>query len=720
MIADGFLVDLNEAARAVLAWVGQAILLGTALALITGLLVRYAFRRVHAVWHGVLWLIVLIKFILPVGPALTVSMATSITALSALIPFAAISAAEPVDANVAGFPATWIPVTGAAAPISESVFAKNRELPVALLFGCAYVLGVAIVATVRCRAHLRLRAECRRLPLADESTRGLVAGISQRFGLRRAPTVRMSNTAPAPFILGVLRPTLVLSHRQLKHRPELEAVVLHEIAHLRRGDLLVRYLQWFAGTILFFWPVVAWVNRRIDLARESVCDEWALRHGPLTPGQYARCLLGAVRPARSSWSGVAPAAMAANVFTVERRIEMILNVPAVRRNRRWVKLPLILLVAGWAAFALSGAQATDDKAAQDKAAQGEHAVIVLQPADGDETGNAHWVVRRLGRDSVQEVADIAWPQGVAYFVSDDAEGAHAVFQLHTEVGAQALARLFEQHPAADSNGDGKVARVEHDAFLIAVAMTDPAAVLAQFPKADRDENGELSASEAARLMIGGASPTVRFGRTGLPIGAALHLDESYAGEIITEDGASPTRVRFRVLHRATGGEGGEGAGELHRIELNEHQKALLHRVERPAAWVLHNIQADLTSEDVASYVTLARETPNAVFLEMNPKADANGDGKLTADEREAFSRQLMSRRLSRVLERHPEADLDGDGTLTKQELHDFCKNQAVNGTCQLRQVEGGSAGVLIHNGGQGGVFVQTKDGSWVSKEDEPK
>ncbi|MCH8807764.1 MAG: hypothetical protein IH986_17000 [Planctomycetes bacterium] len=687
MIVDGFLVDLNDAARAVLAWVGQAILLGTALALITGLLVRYAFRRVHAVWHGVLWLIVLIKFILPVGPALTVSMATSITALSALIPFAAISAAEPVDANVAGFPATWIPVTGAAAPISESVFAKNRELPVALLFGCAYVLGVAIVATVRCRAHLRLRAECRRLPLADESTRGLVAGISQRFGLRRAPTVRMSNTAPAPFILGVLRPTLVLSHRQLKHRRELEAVVLHEIAHLRRGDLLVRYLQWFAGTILFFWPVVAWVNRRIDLARESVCDEWALRHGPLTPGQYARCLLGAVRPARSSWSGVAPASMAANVFTVERRIEMILNVPAVRRNRRWVKLPLFLLVAGWAAFALSGAQATDEKAAQDKPAQGEHAIIVLQPADGDETGNAHWVVRRLGRDSVQEVADIAWPQGVAYFVSDDAEGAHAVFQLHTEVGAQALARLFEQHPAADSNGDGKVARVEHDAFLIAAAMTDPAAVLAQFPKADRDENGELSASEAARLMIGGASPT---------------------------------RVRFRVLHRATGDEGGEEAGELHRIELNEHQKALLHRVERPAAWVLHNIQADLTSEDVASYVTLARETPNAVFLEMNPKADANGDGKLTADEREAFSRQLMSRRLSRVLERHPEADLDGDGTLTKQELHDFCKNQAVNGTCQLRQVEGGSAGVFILNGGQGGVLVQLKDGSWVSKEDEPK
>ncbi len=70
--------------------------------------------------------------------------------------------------------------------------------------------------------------------------------------------------------------------------------MVHEVTHLRRGDPWLRCLQWIAGTVLFFWPVVAWVNRHIDLAREHACDRWALRHGKLCASEYARCLLEAV------------------------------------------------------------------------------------------------------------------------------------------------------------------------------------------------------------------------------------------------------------------------------------------------------------------------------------------------------------------------------------------------------------------------------------------
>ena len=116
---------------------------------------------------------------------------------------------------------------------------------------------------------------------------------------------------------------------------------------------------------------------------------------------------------------------------------------------------------------------------------------------------------------------------------------------------------------------------------------------------------------------------------------------------------------------------------------------------------------------VAGYVSLAAETPNTIFLEKNPAADADGDGTLSTLERHYFMTKLAADSMSRVFEKHPEADLDGDGTLTKRELHEFFMKQAYSGAFGLEAVEGGSAGVFMHKSGQTGVVVQTT-------EDEPK
>ena len=216
----------------------------------------------------------------------------------------------------------------------------------------AATLGVLIVRTQRQRALL---ARCRDLPRADESVHSLVRAVCRRLGVRRVPSVRISDESSAPFVLGLVHPLLVLSHRQLVRPDELETVIVHEVAHLRRGDLLVRHLQWIAGALLFFWPVVAWVNRRIDAARECACDEWALRHGKLGPGDYARCLLRAVQPARLAWLTCHPAGMAANHTTIERRIDMILESPhRPLRRPAWGLLTCAFLL-GWGVFALAGA-----------------------------------------------------------------------------------------------------------------------------------------------------------------------------------------------------------------------------------------------------------------------------------------------------------------------------------------------------------------------------
>ena len=311
-------------------WLGLALLWGTALALVTAAILALVGRRARPALHTILWLVVLVKFLVPAGPSWDFSLASGVGALSRSFAHH--------DAVIGDEP-------------SHALVEDSQPGSFAIAMLLAWALGVAIVSALRLARHRRLADSCRRLPAADRATVAVVADACRRLSVRRMPDVRVSHDAAAPFVLGVRRPLLVLSRRHLDLPDELDAIVLHEVAHLRRGDLIVRRIQWLAGTLFFFWPGVAWVNRRLDLARERACDEWALRLGRLSAAEYARCLLRAVDrrvPVR-----LAPefAAMAAGRAQLRRRLDALLDEAPSRRPRRTA-----LAFAGvWVVVALAGA-----------------------------------------------------------------------------------------------------------------------------------------------------------------------------------------------------------------------------------------------------------------------------------------------------------------------------------------------------------------------------
>ena len=109
---------------------------------------------------------------------------------------------------------------------------------------------------------------------------------------------------------------------------QLEAILAHELAHIRRHDYLVNLLQTLVETLLFYHPAVWWLSRRIRIERENCCDDLAvsLCGDPCT---YARALadLEALRgPARSL-------AMAANGGSLLQRVRRLLGAPTSRRTR---------------------------------------------------------------------------------------------------------------------------------------------------------------------------------------------------------------------------------------------------------------------------------------------------------------------------------------------------------------------------------------------------
>jgi beta-lactamase regulating signal transducer with metallopeptidase domain len=110
--------------------------------------------------------------------------------------------------------------------------------------------------------------------------------------------------AGSPFVLGVLRPCIVLPMAALHGLAprQLELVLLHELAHLRRWDPLVQFVQRCAEAVLFFHPAVWWVSRWLRQEREACCDAVVLRQGA-RPEEYVEtllCLVGGPRAERAA------------------------------------------------------------------------------------------------------------------------------------------------------------------------------------------------------------------------------------------------------------------------------------------------------------------------------------------------------------------------------------------------------------------------------------
>lgn len=87
-----------------------------------------------------------------------------------------------------------------------------------------------------------------------------------------------STLVQVPAVVGRLRPVILLPATALTGVPaqQLEAIILHELAHIRRHDYLVNLLQTVVETLLFYHPAVWWVSRQIRVEREHACDDLAV------------------------------------------------------------------------------------------------------------------------------------------------------------------------------------------------------------------------------------------------------------------------------------------------------------------------------------------------------------------------------------------------------------------------------------------------------------
>ncbi len=143
----------------------------------------------------------------------------------------------------------------------------------------AWLVGV-LMLSVRTVGGWWLIRRLRRSGLAQvpESVLGSLTRLSQRMGVRRRIDLRISGRISGPLAMGVFRSLILLPASILTalNEEQLEVVLAHELAHIRRADYLWNILQSMIETLFFFHPAVWWVSNKLRQQRELCCDDAAL------------------------------------------------------------------------------------------------------------------------------------------------------------------------------------------------------------------------------------------------------------------------------------------------------------------------------------------------------------------------------------------------------------------------------------------------------------
>ncbi len=114
-------------------------------------------------------------------------------------------------------------------------------------------------------------------PVAPE-IHALARIVAGRLALDRIVHVAQSSAVSVPVMVGWLKPVVLLPAAAMSGLTiqQIEALLAHELAHVRRHDYLVNLLQSVVETLLFYHPAVWWMSRQVRAEREHCCDDLAL------------------------------------------------------------------------------------------------------------------------------------------------------------------------------------------------------------------------------------------------------------------------------------------------------------------------------------------------------------------------------------------------------------------------------------------------------------
>lgn len=268
-------------------------LTATALAAVAAGLALILARR-PAVVHCI-WVVVLLKLVTP--PLIEVPIAPFVPEPA---PTPELVAVSPEDLEWVDWEAVEAVEADEFYETAEAVAGPSWEFDPALAWkglGALWLAGSLATAVLAGARILRFQRRLRDASPAGWAVEEEVADLAAHMGLRRVPLVDVVDARTTPMLWGLgLRPRLILPRMLWKELDGRRRTLLltHELAHLKRGDHLLRFFE-LAVTVLYWWLPVVWLVRRaLRDAEEQCCDAWVVWMFPDDARAYAETLLDTV------------------------------------------------------------------------------------------------------------------------------------------------------------------------------------------------------------------------------------------------------------------------------------------------------------------------------------------------------------------------------------------------------------------------------------------
>ncbi|MHA7628804.1 M56 family metallopeptidase [Corallococcus sp. M7] len=297
-------------------------------------------------------------------------------------------------------------------PRLDGVFQQVGEhLPWLVL---AWGLGVAASSLRLLKGWMGLRRQVDEAVHASWEWQQRLEVLARRLNLTRPVRLLVSSKLDVPSTLGWLKPVVLVPTATLTGLAvrELELVLAHELAHIRRHDFAVNVVQTLVETLLFYHPAVWWMSQVIRVERENCCDDLAVRQGPgALP--YARALT-ALEALRLQGMDAQGPAMSALGGSLKDRVRRLVVAPNSRCSSRWAAGVSIVTLASSLALAVPlTALAVQPAKAQEEKALAPPAVNASPRTDaavsGDRTHTAAMPAPAAARTAVAPAA-LAVPQ----------------------------------------------------------------------------------------------------------------------------------------------------------------------------------------------------------------------------------------------------------------------------------------------------------------------
>ena len=218
------------------------------------------------------------------------------------------------------------------------------------LFSVAYlaVSGILFLRLLSQYRHTKSLAG-KGLQKIEPSLRLFTRDIADRMNIRRTIQVWLSDRIDSPLTIGFWKPIILLPVAALSQlSPEqTEAVILHELYHIRRNDYLVNLLVAFSNVILFFNPFARLLSIHIRNERENSCDDLVIQF-QYSPVKYAQALL-LLEQNRSTANLMLINATGSNGFHLLERVRRIITGQPAQQplNHRMIGLFISFIIIGF-------------------------------------------------------------------------------------------------------------------------------------------------------------------------------------------------------------------------------------------------------------------------------------------------------------------------------------------------------------------------------------